>query len=47
MLPNTPLFRDLMKNSLKVYKNAEHPHESQNPNVIDFKSVSRKNVVNV
>jgi large subunit ribosomal protein L13 len=47
MLPNTPLFRDLMKNSLKVYKNADHPHESQNPNTIDFKSISRKNLVNV
>ena len=45
MLPNTPLFRDLMKNSLKVYKNNEHPHESQNPNLIDFKSINRKNLV--
>ncbi len=46
MLPNTPLFRDLMKNSLKIYKNDIHPHESQNPNSIDFKSISRKNVIN-
>tara|TARA_B100000902_G_scaffold142366_1_gene139980 strand:+ start:439 stop:633 length:195 start_codon:yes stop_codon:yes gene_type:complete len=47
MLPNSPLFRDLMKNSLKLYKDANHPHESQNPNSIDFKSLNRKNEVNV
>ena len=47
MLPNSPLFRDLMKNSLKLYKDASHPHESQNPKSIDFKSLNRKNEVNV
>ena len=47
MLPNSPLFRDLMKNSLKLYKDATHPHESQNPKSIDFKSLNRKNEVNV
>ena len=47
MLPNSPLFRDLMKNNLKVYKDANHPHASQNPNNLDFKSVNRKNEVNV
>ena len=47
MLPNSPLFRDLMKNNLKLYKNASHPHESQNPKNIDFKSQNRKNLVNV
>ena len=47
MLPNSPLFRDFMKNSLKLYKDANHPHESQNPKIIDFKSINRKNAVNV
>ena len=47
MLPNSPLFRDLMKNSLKLYKDNNHPHESQKPNSIDFKSLNRKNSVNV
>ena len=47
MLPNSPLFRDLMKNSLKIYKDANHPHESQSPINVDFKSLNRKNEVNV
>ena len=47
MLPNSPLFRDLMKNSLKLYRDNNHPHESQKPNLIDFKSLNRKNSVNV
>jgi large subunit ribosomal protein L13 len=47
MLPNSPLFRDLMKNNLKLYKDGVHPHESQNPKSIDFKSLNRKNAVNV
>ena len=47
MLPNSALFRDLMKNNLKLYKDSNHPHESQNPNTIDFKSQNRKNLINV
>ena len=47
MLPNSPLFRDLMKNNLKLYKDSNHPHESQNPKSIDFKSQNRKNLINV
>ena len=47
MLPNSPLFRDLMKNNLKLYKDSKHPHESQNPKNIDFKSINEKNKVNV
>ena len=47
MLPNSPLFRDLMKNNLKLYKDAKHPHESQNPKNLNFKSINRKNEVNV
>ena len=47
MLPNSPLFRDLMKNNLKLYKDSNHPHVSQNPKPIDFKSQNRKNLINV
>ena len=47
MLPNSPLFRDLMKNNLEIYKDANHPHDSQNPKLLDFKSMNRKNEVNV
>ena len=47
MLPNSPLFRDLIKNNIKLYRDANHPHESQNPKNLDFKSINRKNKVNV
>ena len=33
----------LMRN-LRVYKGAEHPHEAQNPEVLDVKSLNAKNV---
>ena len=47
MLPNSPLFRDLMKNNLKIYRDTYHPHISQNPKTLNFKSLNRKNEVNV
>jgi len=46
MLPNSPLFRDIMKNNLKIYKSSIHPHKSQNPKTLNFKSMNRKNEVN-
>ena len=36
-----------MKNNLKLYKDSNHPHESQNPKTIDFKSQNIKNLINV
>ena len=33
----------LMRN-LRVYKGTEHPHEAQNPEVLDVKSLNAKNV---
>ncbi|MAV82082.1 MAG: 50S ribosomal protein L13 [Pelagibacteraceae bacterium] len=45
MLPNTPLFRHLIKNSLKVYKGDSHPHESQNPTEINFLKLNPKNEI--
>ena len=35
-----------LKNNLKIYKDANHPHDSQNPKLLDFKSMNRKNEVN-
>jgi len=42
MLPGNRLSRQLMTN-LRVYAGAEHPHEAQQPEVLDVKSMNRKN----
>ena len=42
MLPGNRLSRQLMTN-LRVYAGAEHPHEAQNPEVVDVKSMNSKN----
>jgi len=42
MLPGGPLSRRQMKN-LRVYAGATHPHEAQNPEVLDVKSMNPKN----
>lgn len=42
MLPRGPLGRKIFKN-MKVYAGAEHPHEAQKPEVIDFASLNEKN----
>jgi len=44
MLPKeSPLARKQLSN-LRVYAGSEHPHTAQEPEVIDFKSLSSKNV---
>lgn len=44
MLPKeSPLARQQLSN-LRVYAGSEHPHSAQEPKVIDFKSLSPKNV---
>ena len=44
MLPKeSPLARKQLSN-LRVYAGSEHEHVAQNPEVIDFKSMSEKNV---
>jgi large subunit ribosomal protein L13 len=43
MLARGPLQRKLMRN-LKVYKGGAHPHEAQKPELLDVKSLNRKNV---
>jgi large subunit ribosomal protein L13 len=43
MLPKeSPLARHQMTH-LKLYNGADHPHEAQNPQVVDFVSLNRKN----
>ena len=47
MLPKeSPLARQQMTH-LRIYAGANHPHEAQQPEVIDFKALSRKNVRSV
>lgn len=42
MLPRGPLGRKQLGN-LRVYAGTEHPHEAQQPEVIDIASLNRKN----
>jgi large subunit ribosomal protein L13 len=42
MLPGGPLSRQQMTN-LRVYASADHPHEAQNPDVLDVKAMNPKN----
>jgi len=43
MLARGPLGRKIMGN-LRVYKGGKHPHEAQNPELIDIAKLNRKNV---
>ena len=43
MLPKNRLGRQLFRN-LFVYEDANHPHESQNPKLIDFGKINSKNI---
>ena len=42
MLPGNKLSRQIMTN-LRVYAGSEHPHEAQDPGVLDVKSMNSKN----
>ena len=42
MVPRGPLGRRQLKN-LRVYAGAEHPHEAQNPSVLDLAAQNAKN----
>jgi large subunit ribosomal protein L13 len=44
MIPRGPLGRQQMRN-LRVFAGTDHPHEGQNPEVIDIASMNRKNKV--
>lgn len=43
MMPGGPLSRAQLKN-LRVYAGAEHPHEAQQPQVLDVAALNSKNV---
>jgi len=42
MLPSGPLSKKQLT-KLKIYKGNTHPHETQNPKVIDFSKINKKN----
>ncbi|BAK68529.1 MULTISPECIES: 50S ribosomal protein L13 [Sphingobium] len=44
MIPRGPLGRQQMRN-LRVFAGSEHPHEAQNPEVLDVAAMNRKNKV--
>ena len=44
MVPRGPLGRQQMRN-LRIFKGTEHPHEAQNPAVLDVGAMNRKNKV--
>jgi large subunit ribosomal protein L13 len=45
MLASGPLFYKLLSTNLKMYKTSEHPHIAQNPELIDFKKLNKKNSI--
>ena len=45
MVPRGPLGRQQMRN-LRVYPGTAHPHEAQQPEVLDVAALNRKNVSN-
>ena len=46
MLPGGPLAKKQLS-KLKIYKGTSHPHESQNPKIIDFAKINKKNYVSI
>ena len=46
MLPDGPLAKKQLS-KLKIYKGASHPHESQNPRIIDFAKMNSKNYISI
>ena len=46
MLPGGPLAKKQLS-KLKIYKGEKHPHEVQNPTIINFKELNKKNTINI
>ena len=46
MLPNGPLAKKQLS-KLKIYKGTAHPHESQNPKIVDFAKMNSKNYISI
>ena len=46
MLPSGPLAKKQLS-KLKIYKGSNHPHETQNPKVVDFAKMNSKNYISI
>ena len=46
MLPDGPLAKKQLS-KLKIYKGTIHPHESQNPKIVDFAKMNKKNYISI
>ena len=46
MMPDGPLAKKQLS-KLKIYKGKSHQHESQNPRVIDFAKINKKNYLSI
>ena len=46
MLPDGPLAKKQLS-KLKIYKGKSHPHEVQNPEIIDFAKINSKNKISI
>ena len=46
MLPGGPIAKKQLS-KLKIYKGTSHPHESQNPKIIDFAKMNSKNYLSI
>jgi large subunit ribosomal protein L13 len=46
MLPGGPLSKKQLT-KLKIYKGSNHPHESQNPQVVNFSAINKKNSITI
>ena len=46
MLPHGPLSKKQLS-KLKIYKGETHPHEVQNPKIIDFGKINSKNKISI
>ena len=46
MLPGAPLAKKQLS-KLKIFKGSNHPHESQNPKIIDFSKINKKNYISI
>ena len=46
MLPGGPLAKKQLS-KLKIYKGTIHPHESQNPKIVDFVKMNKKNYISL
>jgi len=46
MMPSGPLAKKQLS-KLKIYKGNSHPHETQNPKIIDFSKLNKKNSISI